>query len=70
MAMKIGYARVSTDENLSLQRDALEAAGGAVIYHDERIRCITIERDGLAQALSTLRAGHVAPCPRPRRRSG
>ena len=62
MAMKIGAARVSTDEqNLSLQRDALEAAGGAVIYHDERIRCITIERDGLAQALSTLKGRSCSP---------
>jgi DNA invertase Pin-like site-specific DNA recombinase len=31
--MKIGYVRVSTDEqNLGLQRDALEAADCEVIY--------------------------------------
>jgi DNA invertase Pin-like site-specific DNA recombinase len=46
--MKIGYARVSTDEqNLDLQRDALEAAGCEVIYRDEGISGIVIERDGL-----------------------
>jgi DNA invertase Pin-like site-specific DNA recombinase len=45
--MKIGDARVSTDEqNLALQRDALEAAGCAVIYRDEGISGITIERTG------------------------
>ena len=56
--MKIGYARVSTDEqNLGLQRDALEAAGCAVIYQDEGISGIVIERDGLSQALAALGAG-------------
>jgi DNA invertase Pin-like site-specific DNA recombinase len=56
--MKIGYARVSTDEqNLGLQRDALETAGCAVIYQDEGISGIVIERDGLTQALGALGAG-------------
>jgi len=56
--MKIGYVRVSTDEqNLSLQRDALEAAGCAVIYQDEGVSGIAKERHGLAQALAALGAG-------------
>jgi DNA invertase Pin-like site-specific DNA recombinase len=56
--MKIGYARVSTGEqNLCLQRDALETAGCEVIYQDEGISGITIERNGLAQALSAMEAG-------------
>ena len=40
-----------------MQRDALEAAGGGVIYQDEGISGIVIERDGLAQALGALGAG-------------
>jgi DNA invertase Pin-like site-specific DNA recombinase len=56
--MKIGYARVSTEEqNLGLQRDALEASGCEVIYQDEGVSGITIERDGLAQALAAVGAG-------------
>jgi DNA invertase Pin-like site-specific DNA recombinase len=56
--MKIGYARVSTEEqNLGLQRDALEAAGCEDIYQDGGISGITIERDGLAQALAAIGAG-------------
>ena len=56
--MKIGYARVSTEEqNLGLQRDALEAAGCAIIYQDEGVSGIALERDGLAQAISTIGAG-------------
>jgi DNA invertase Pin-like site-specific DNA recombinase len=56
--MKIGYARVSTGEqNLGLQRDALEAAGCEIIYQDEGIIGIAIERDGLTQVLSAIGAG-------------
>jgi DNA invertase Pin-like site-specific DNA recombinase len=56
--MKIGYARVSTEEqNLGLQRDALEAAGCDVIYQDEGISGITRERAGLTQALSAIETG-------------
>jgi DNA invertase Pin-like site-specific DNA recombinase len=58
--MKIGYARVSTGEqNLGLQRDALEAAGCEVVYQDEGVSGITIARDGLAQTLGALAAGDV-----------
>jgi DNA invertase Pin-like site-specific DNA recombinase len=58
--MKIGYARVSTGEqDLYLQRDALEAAGCEGIYQDEGISGITIERDGLTQALGALGEGDV-----------
>jgi DNA invertase Pin-like site-specific DNA recombinase len=56
--MKIGYVRVSTDEqNLGLQRDALEAAGCEVIYQDEGISGIALARDGLIQALAAIGAG-------------
>jgi DNA invertase Pin-like site-specific DNA recombinase len=56
--MKIGYARVSTEEqNLGLQHDALEVAGCDVIYQDEGISGMTRERVGLTQALSAIGAG-------------
>ena len=56
--MKIGYVRVSTEEqNLGLQRDALEAVGCEVIYQDEGVSGITITRNGLTQALSVIGAG-------------
>ena len=36
--MKIGYARVSTDEqNLDLQRQALQSAGCEIIYEDRGV---------------------------------
>jgi DNA invertase Pin-like site-specific DNA recombinase len=58
--MKIGYAQVSTDEqNLGLQCDALEAAGCAVIYQDEGISGIVIEREGLSQALASIGVGDI-----------
>lgn len=53
--MKIGYARVSTDEqNLDLQIDALNAAGCEKIFTDEGISGITIERAGLSEALLAM----------------
>lgn len=58
--MKIGYARVSTDEqNLDLQRQALEAAGCAVIHEDRGLSGASKERPGLAKALGQLGAGDV-----------
>ena len=50
--MKIGYARVSTDEqNLDLQLDALKEAGCEKIFTDEGKSGITKDREGLSQAL-------------------
>lgn len=58
--MKIGYARVSTDEqNLDLQTDALKAAGCERLFQDRGISGATSERDGLSQALATLAQGDV-----------
>jgi DNA invertase Pin-like site-specific DNA recombinase len=55
--MLIGYARVSTDDqNLDLQRDALEKAGCEQIFTD-RVSGTKAERKGLTQALSHLRSG-------------
>jgi DNA invertase Pin-like site-specific DNA recombinase len=55
--MKIGYMRVSTeDQNLSLQRDALTAAGCDRIFEDKASGARD-DRTGLAQALSHLREG-------------
>ena len=53
--MKIGYARVSTDEqNLDLQLDALKAAGCEKIFMDQGVSGITKERAGLSEALSSI----------------
>jgi DNA invertase Pin-like site-specific DNA recombinase len=55
--MLIGYARVSTDDqNLDLQRDALEKAGCEQICTD-RVSGTKVRRPGLEQALSHLRSG-------------
>ncbi len=54
--MIVGYARVSTDDqNLVLQRDALEHAGCGRIFTDTASGATT-ERPGLSEALSYLRA--------------
>ena len=51
--MKIGYARVSTEEqNLDLQRQALQAAGCETIFEDHGVSGSAIERPGLAKALA------------------
>src|SRR5215218_4407222 len=55
--MLIGYARVSTDDqNLDLQRDALEKAGCEMIF-DDMVSGTKARRPGLEQALSHLREG-------------
>ena len=57
---KIGYARVSTDEqNLNLQLDALKAVGCDQIFTDEGISGAKIERDGLTQAFGAVGAGDM-----------
>jgi DNA invertase Pin-like site-specific DNA recombinase len=58
--MKIGYARVSTEEqNLDLQRQALEAAGCEKIYEDHGVSGAAIERPGLADARARAKPGDV-----------
>src|SRR5690348_13556005 len=55
----IGYARVSTqDQNLSLQLDALKAAGCERVYTD-RASGARDDRPGLALALAVLHPGDV-----------
>jgi len=53
----IGYARVSTqDQNLELQREALNVAGCRKLFED-KISGTRADRPGLGQALETLREG-------------
>ena len=55
--MKIGYARVSTDEqNLDLQQDALKAAGCEKVFID-KMSGSKQHRPGLQRALDASRAG-------------
>src|SRR4029077_4571906 len=57
--MKIGYARVSTDDqNLSLQLDALAAAGCDKVFQDQ-VSGATVKRPGLDAALAALQPGDV-----------
>lgn len=57
MNQRIGYARVSTDDqHLDLQRDALEKAGCGVIY-EEAISGRSTARPELEQCLKALRTG-------------
>lgn len=57
---RIGYARVSTDEqNLALQLDALRAAGCDLVFSDEGISGAASNRPSLRRALRTLRKGDV-----------
>ena len=56
--MRIGYARVSTDEqNLALQVDALRQARCDEIYEDHGVSGTQIEREGLSGALAAIGAG-------------
>lgn len=60
ITMKIGYARVSTDEqNLDLQIDALKSAGCDQIFTDHGISGITKDREGLTQALLAVGNGNI-----------
>lgn len=55
---KIGYARVSTDEqNLDLQHHALEAAGCDLIFDDKGVSGAALTRPGLSKAFTALRPG-------------
>jgi Enterobacteriaceae phage serine recombinase len=57
--MKIGYARVSTeDQNLDMQRQALGRAGCDKIFEDT-ISGAALRRSGLARALRALKPGDV-----------
>ena len=57
--MLIGYARVSTnDQNLDLQRDALEAAGCERLFTDTASGA-KAERPGLKEALKECRKGDI-----------
>ncbi|MBO9643008.1 MAG: recombinase family protein [Pseudacidovorax sp.] len=56
--MKIGYARVSTEEqNLDLQFQALENVGCDLVFSDQGVSGIAFQRQGLVQALRKLRRG-------------
>ncbi|EFH83890.1 Resolvase domain protein [Ktedonobacter racemifer DSM 44963] len=55
--MKIGYIRVSKQEqNEALQRDALKEAGCEKYFHDTMTGS-TFEREGLEEALAFVRPG-------------
>jgi len=55
--MLIGYARVSTDDqNLDLQRDALQAVGCERVFED-MVSGARADRTGLVTLMSMLRAG-------------
>ncbi|MES5099258.1 recombinase family protein [Agrobacterium sp. BA1120] len=57
---KIGYARVSTNEqHLDLQLKALEASGCHRTFTDQGISGSTFDRPGLAEALNAVRAGDM-----------
>src|SRR5690606_2024307 len=58
--MKIGYVRVSTDEqNLGLQRDALKKSGCRKIISDKGISGNSTKRDGLDRALKQIKKGDI-----------
>ena len=55
--MKLGYARVSTqDQNLALQLDALKTAGCEKVYQ-EKVSGATADRPQLGKLLGMIREG-------------
>ena len=55
--MKLGYARVSTqDQNLALQLDALKTAGCEKVYQ-ETVSGATADRPHLGKLLEMIREG-------------
>src|SRR5258708_40085076 len=57
ISMKVGYARVSREEqHLELQLDALKAAGCEQIF-TEKIKSVKDQRPQLEQALTYVRPG-------------
>ncbi len=61
--MKIGYSRVSTQEqNLDLQSDALKAAGCEKLFSDEGISGTVKARSGLDAALSVVGERDILHC--------
>ena len=58
--VRIGYARVSTDEqNLGLQLDALHAAGCDAVFEDQGVSGAAMRRPGLIAALERCGSGDV-----------
>ena len=58
--MKIGYARILTDEqSLAFQRDALTAAGCSEVFEDSGLSRVATRRPGLEAALARLENGDV-----------
>ncbi|ELW9532565.1 recombinase family protein [Burkholderia cenocepacia] len=58
--MKIGYARVSTnDQSVALQMDALMAYGCGNVFTDEAFSGAKFHRPGLQAAMTTLQEGDM-----------
>lgn len=58
--MKVGYARISTDEqSIALQRDALTAAGCSEVFEDVGLSGVAMRRPGLEAALARVEQGDV-----------
>jgi len=58
--MDVGYARVSTEEqNLDLQRRALEASGCELVFEDHGVSGAARQRPKLDKALGALKSGDV-----------